>query len=337
MAAVAVVSRLFDRFWLRTLEREVRAEAGVTSPRALELAGRAALANEAAARTDRPPEPFAHPGSDAVAAELYRESIHWSLLALAEFRAESAGDAESAPGPSSELSRHFDATDRALLGRAAGGDEKVAELRGDLVASYREFAELEAGAQRRLVERLERAAAAMLEPLGTVQRRLERIWLRRVLHVVTVLVLLGAVVLVARQLLIANRRSYDLAVNATWTVSSRYPQGGCESPKQTCVGGENYFFHTLAESDPSVTFDLGKVRHISGIEIDNRLDCCGERAVPLAVAVSRDKKNWTEVARRTTEFTNWHETFATTRARYVKIHVPVPSTMLHLSRVRIYP
>jgi len=336
---VALVSRFVDWFWLRAAERRVRAEAGTVSPRALEFAGRAALANEAAARTERPPEPFGQTGSEAVASELYRESIHWSLLAHAALkRSEEEGAAEtSGADVTPSLASVLEETDKALLTRAAGGEHELAELTRALGGSYVEYAALEANAQRRLVERLERAAAALFEPLGTVQRRLERLWVRRVLHVLGVFVLIGAAVFAAQQIAYVSRRSHDLAERASWTTSSRYPQGGCESPKQTCPGGENYFFHTSQENDPWVMFDLGKVRHVSGIEIDNRLDCCAERAVPLAVAVSTDKKNWTEVARRTSEFANWRQSFDTERARYVKVYIPIPSAILHLSRVRIFP
>ncbi len=335
---VALVSRFADWFWLRAAERKVRAEAGTVSPRALELAGRAALASEAAARTERPPEPFGQTGSEAVASELYRESIHWSLLAhVALKRAGEEGEAENPNEGTPTLASLLEGTDRSLLAPAAAGEKELAELTRDLGGSYLEYAALDANAQRKLVERLERAAAALFEPLGSVQRRLERIWVRRVLHVLAVLVVLGGAVYGVQQVSYAHRRSHDLAERASFTTSSRYPQGGCESPKQTCAGGENYFFHTSQESDPWIVFDLGKVRHVSGIEIDNRLDCCSERAVPLAVAVSTDKKNWKEVARKTSEFTNWRQSFDTERARYVKIHIPLPSAILHLSRVRIFP
>ena len=312
----------------------MRADAGVVSPRALELAGRAALAQEAAARTERPPEPFSQSGSEAVAAELYRESVHWSLLAHAALKPDGAETAEdAAPALGTLLER----ADKALLARAAGGEGEVAELTRDLSRSYVEFAELDATAQRRLVERLERAAAGLFEPLGSVQRRLERIWVRRVLHVVVVLVVVGGGAFAADQYMSMNRRAHDLAARASWTTSSRYPQGGCDSPKQTCVGGENYFFHTNQENDPWVMFDLGKPRRVGGVEIDNRIDCCAERAVPLAVDVSTDKKNWHEVARHNSEFTTWRQDFDPQHARYVKIHIPSPSAILHLSRVRIYP
>jgi hypothetical protein len=327
---VAFVSRLFDWFWLRSTERAVLGEADTPSPRVHELVGRAAVAREVAARTARPREPFVHAGSDVVSAELYRESIHWALLAHAARR---GGDV-AAPADIASL---LAATDLALLEDAAGGAAGRTELELELTRSYREFAELEPSARQRLVERLERASEALLEPLATAERRLERIRARRVVHVLGALLLLGVATLGTQHLLLVQARVRDLALGASFTTSSRYAVGGCQSPKQVCGGGEHYFFHTNQEDDPSVTFDLGKERRISGVEIDNRLDCCTERAVPLAVAVSSDRKTWREVARTTKDFATWRESFDAVRARYVKVHVPAPNSILHLSRVRIFP
>ena len=334
---VAVASRIIDWFWLRADERAARAESGPPSPRALELIGRAAVANEVAARTERPPEPFAHGGSDAVAAELYRQASHWALLAHAELRAARTGEGVEAPDAEPAAADLLERVERPVVVLAAGGDEHVERLRADLRRSYREFAELEPGAQRELVERLERASKRLFEPLGSLHAQLERIWVRRVLHVAGCGLLALALFFAVRQIQRTQERGHDLAPRATWTTSSRYPQGGCESPHQDCAGGENYFFHTGQESDPWIIFDLGKERRISTVEIDNRLDCCPERANPLAIDVSTDKKHWHEVARHTTEFTTLRESFDSVRARYVKIHIPLPSAILHLSRVRIYP
>jgi N-acetylgalactosamine 4-sulfate 6-O-sulfotransferase len=336
---VAVASRFIEWFWLRAAERAARTELGTPSPRALELIGRAALASEVAARTERPPEPFAHAGSEAIAAELYREAAHWALLAHAELKGARAGESDDAGASAADTSVDvlFDRADQALLARAAGGEEERDRLRADLRGSYREFAELEPSARRGLVERLERAFQALFEPLGTLQRKLERIWVRRVLHVLGVLVCAGLVLVSVRQLMRIQQRQHDYAVGAPWTVSSRYPQGGCESPRQDCGGGENYFFHTSQEQDPWVMFDLGRERRISMVEIDNRLDCCTERTTPVAIDVSTDKKKWREVARHTGDFTTLRESFDSVRARYVKIHIPAPNSILHLSHVRIFP
>lgn len=339
---VAVGSRFLDWFWLRAAEQSARSESGPATSRVVELVGRAALASEVAARTERPPEPFAHAGSDAVAAELYRQAIHWALLAHAELRgaraeADDAASGEGAESSAVDVAALLERIPPPLLARVAPGDGALAQLRTDLSGSYREFGELEPSAQRKLVERLEGASQVLLEPLGMLERKLERIWVRRVVHVFGVLLLVFGVVFGVRQFARMQQRGHDLAAHASWTTSSRYPQGGCDSPKQECAGGENYFFHTQQEADPWVMFDLGKERRISTLEIDNRLDCCTERANPLVIEVSPDKKRWREVARHTGEFTTTRETFDSTRARYVRLRIAAPSAILHLSRVRIYP
>lgn len=331
---VAVASRFFDWFWLRSAERTAREQGGKPSGRALELVGRAALAVEAAQRTERPAEPFLRAGSEAIAAELYRQAIHWALLAHAE-GGSSAADAS--PAPDTSLPGVLERSDKALLVRAAGSDAELEAVRPRLLESYREFAEIDPGARRSLVADLGRLANGLIEPLASVQQRLERIWVRRVVHLLAVLVVLLAVAVGFRQLSLAREVQGDLAQRATWTTSSLYPTGGCKSPQQRCEGGENYFFHTMQESNPWVMFDLGKEKRISAVRVENRLDCCGERAKPLVIEVSSDAKAWKEVARQTEEFTSVRKGFASTRARYVRLRVVNPTAILHLSRVRIFP
>jgi hypothetical protein len=330
---VAVVSRVLDWFWLVSAERAIRAPSGAPSARALELSARASLAHEAAQRTLRPAEPFAQPGAEALACELYREAIHAALVAHLELRTAGAG---AAPVP--DLASTLAQLDGALLERLPGRGAELTELRAELVpGSYLAFAELSAADQKRLAGRLESLCEVLLEPLSGLQRNLQRIWVRRVLHVAVVLGLLASVVWGVTATLRWRADKTDLAARAAWTVSSNYAVGGCTSPQQRCVGGENYFFHTGQEPDPWIRFDLGKERRVSGISVENRRDCCPERADPLAVAVSVDGKKWTEVTRRTGSFTEWTEHFPSTKVRYVKLHVPAPRAILHLSRVRIFP
>ena len=339
--AVAV-SRFLDWFWLRSAARAVRG-GGAPSPRLLELAGRAALACEAAVRIERPAEPFAHAGNDAVAAELYRQAVHWALLAHEEL----ASPPAPSPDPPADVKDATEAAglalllergDRALLLRAAGGEARLAAFEKELGrTSYREFAELSPDAQRALVERLAVFAQELVDPLASLERQLERIWVRRALHVLGAVLLLAGLVFGVRQVMRHFERQHDLAVNAKWTASTLYDAGGCPSPAQQCPGGENYFFHTSQQDDPSVTFDLGGDHRVAAVEVDNRLDCCAERADPLAVAVSADGRRWKEVARHDGEFNTLRVEFGSVRARYVRLHVPKTDAVLHLSRVRIFP
>jgi len=291
-------------------------------------------------RTARPAEPFAHPGAAALACELYRQAVHWALLAHVESTggatAPAAPDAESAAARQ-DVPALLARVEPALLARAADGEEELAALRPRLGESYREFAELSASEQKKLAERLEPFSQRLLQPLSGVVEQLERIWVRRVLRVGAVLaVVLGAVYAQHRYSEYSDRKN-DLARNAPWTTSTLYPVGGCPSPKQHCEGGENYFFHTAQENDPWIIFDLGKDRRFSRIEVDNRLDCCLERAKNLVIEVSSDKRHWTEVARSKEQFMTLRKSFPRVKARYVKLHVPVPDGILHLSEVRILP
>jgi hypothetical protein len=70
--------------------------------------------------------------------------------------------------------------------------------------------------------------------------------------------------------------------------------------------------------------------------VENRLDCCGERARPLVIEISSDRKKWTQVVRHDDFFTTWRASFPRVRARFVRVRVP-GSGILHLSRVRILP
>jgi hypothetical protein len=99
-----------------------------------------------------------------------------------------------------------------------------------------------------------------------------------------------------------------------------------------------YFFHTQAESAPSLTVDLGRERSVSAVELRNRLDCCEERARAAKVELSRDGKVFHVVAKRdehASPFLEWKARFRAAHARYVRI-VGTPNELFHLSDVRIY-
>lgn len=321
-----------DWFWLASAERAVRAPDSGPSARVLELSAHASLAFEVAQRTARPTEPFAVEGADALACELFREAIHAALVAHAE------RGATSPEAALSDLATVLERVDATLLSRIPGAEAELTALRSELATgSFLGFAALPKAEQKKLALRLEALGERLLAPLAGLRQGLERIWARRVLHVSALLALLGALAFGVHAFGEWRAQRGDLAARATWVASSDFGVGGCKSPKQHCEAGQNYFFHTAQEADPALTFDLGKVRQVSGVEIENRLDCCQERADPLVVEVSTNGARWKEVARHTGTFTTWRAPFSTARARYVKIHVPVPSGVLHLSRVRIIP
>jgi hypothetical protein len=111
---------------------------------------------------------------------------------------------------------------------------------------------------------------------------------------------------------------------------------GCVSPAQQCAQSPNFFFHTTEEANPWLEFDLGATRSISRVRIENRRDCCSDRAVPLTVEVSTDGKNWKTVARQAEDFTSWSVSFGSVEARWVRLQTH-RQTYLHLAEVRIWP
>jgi len=264
-----------------------------------------------------------------VACELYRQSIHWALLA---HRALARDENE----PSEPVFELFDAVDSTLLARAAGGGERLLVLRSQLMErSFVDFAELSDKRQRELAESARDFSRGLLDALEPARKSAERVWFRRALLVVGGLLALLVAILVARAVGALLEARHDLAANARWSTSSRFWIGGCASPRQDCAESPHYFFHTVEENDPWIVFDLGRVRQTTSVVVKNRTDCCAERAVPLVIELSTDAQHWTVVASRTTTFDVWRASYAKTRARYVKLHLPRPDGILHLKSVRV--
>ena len=130
------------------------------------------------------------------------------------------------------------------------------------------------------------------------------------------------------------RRASNLLENSPWRASSALLQckplaeGGC-GPQRSDV-----FFHTLQEVHPWIEFGLGKKVTLRELQVDNA-SSYGERAVPLVVEVSDDRKTWREVSRRKTGFRTWHTYIAPVSARYLRLSVP-RETFLHLKRVQAW-
>jgi hypothetical protein len=130
-------------------------------------------------------------------------------------------------------------------------------------------------------------------------------------------------------------RKFDLSRGKPWQASSM-AQYVCVSPERACLQRAWYFFHTYEDASPWLKLDLGQVGPIGALRVDNRRDCCGERALPLVFEVSSDGVKWQEVVRRVTPFTTWRASFPKTQARYVRFRVARKS-FLHLYDVRILP
>jgi hypothetical protein len=300
-----------------------------------ELARRAELARELAERARRPAEPLVNGDGDGVACDLYAQAVYWALSA----HTFAATDPASVPleAGALELPRLWQRANPELLFHAASDAEGLERIRSALWnKSFADFAELERSRQVELAGRLAAFVEKLLDPLRADGKRLARIWTVRLVRLGGLALVLFAVAMVVRLILEWNDERRDFAPRATWTLSSDANAGGCRSPAQACPEGPSFFFHTGLENDPSITFDLGREKGLSRVIVENRLDCCGERASPLVVEVSSDRKKWRQVARREGYFTTWRAKFPRLRARFVKIRVP-GNSILHLSRVRILP
>ena len=73
---------------------------------------------------------------------------------------------------------------------------------------------------------------------------------------------------------------------------------------------------------------------VRGVKLENRANCCQERAIPVVVEVSVDGETWTQVARRDEPFTTWKPSFPEVATRYVRLRVP-RRTAFHLRDFQI--
>jgi hypothetical protein len=334
-----ILSRILDWFWLSSAERALRDQRTPLNERAGMFALRGRLARVIGRQALRPPEPYAEGKPDAVACELFRQSIHWSLLSYRELTSSRDGNAlgPAERGTQSSglgLRAIWDETDPQRLAAAAGGPELAAQLAREIVdRSFEDFAELEEPQQTDLAQRLDDFSGALLEPLIDKTQGMRRLWTTRFTRIG------AACLLIALALVVVNARLEDwrdLARNRPWKASSAFEKDGCKSPAQICDEGPNFFFHTNNDDSPSIEFDLGRATEISGVIVENRLDCCQERAVPLVVEVSERPDEWRRVARRTAQFDTWRARFKRTHARWVRLRAQ-KKTYLHLARVRILP
>ena len=294
----------------------------------------ARLAAELAAQALEPAEAFLSGSAEGLACELYRESIYWSLRSLETKRL--------APGESSraavvatplELERLW----RTLDSSAPGAVDPALRDRakGYLLQTFVDFAELPRDEQSRTARELGRVADALLAVTESTRQQIDAVWLQRTLRVgALLLVVAGAVV----ALLFAKSRreeASDLAAGRAWRTSSTYGGTACRSPAQTCSESPDYFFHTEEQDKPWVEIDLGAPALVSSIRIDNRKDCCPDRALPLLIELGTDQEQFKQVDRRDEVFESWRSEFEPTTARYVRVRA-ARRTLLHLARVRVF-
>jgi hypothetical protein len=324
-----VPARVFNWFWRGRTIAELAQQSVPVPPHSRELHRRARVTADIARLALEPPSPLRHGSGDAVACELYRQSVFWMLAALSTANGDSpAVHAETLPA----LWRRCD---RALLLEASADPDALSEVEAALLStSFVDFAELDAERQRSLAWALRRFVDALLTAIDRRQALLDRYRLQRLVRVSAVVFL---VLLLAPGLVLYRtwqEKRDDLARNRPWKASSEQPHA-CDSPAQSCPQTPGFFFHTADEENPWLMIDLGGKYPVKRVQVVNRTDCCPERVAPLAIEVSTDKKNWKIVAQRKDSFSTWDATFPSAQARHVRIRA-LRRTMLHLSSVKVF-
>ena len=317
--------RVCEWFWRGAALAETRRALPEPSERSVELARRARHSADIARSILLPAQPLDDASIRAAASELYRESAYWALCSSSADSSEIAGTVydESV----------WEGLDLPLLARAVHASERIEPLRALLRAgSFVYFAELPRAERVSACLELQELAQLLCERLDARAHALRARYLERSfrLGLLALLVLAGVVGA------LCLRDAHELAAGKPWTVSSSLGGAGCVSPAQHCAQSPSFFFHTTEEANPWVEFDLGATKSISRVRIENRQDCCSDRAVPLTVEVSTDHKNWKTVARQAEDFTSWSVSFGSVEGRWVRLSTH-KHTFLHLAEVRIWP
>ncbi|MDQ2643729.1 MAG: discoidin domain-containing protein [Myxococcota bacterium] len=227
-----------------------------------------------------------------------------------------------------------------LYAQAAHWLERVGQLDAPSEALARAFAEPFHERAERPPEELERLAR---DSQRWLRARLERAHDRlsavselrtlRAFRLYPALALLLGLLVGTAVLVVRAARGPDLAAFKPWRASSALFE--CNPAARQCGGANTgIFFHTRDEQEPWLEIDLQSIQRIGRVEVQNRRDGGGERAVPLIIEVSTDGKSYRKVAERTQLFDAWVATFEPTEARFVRLRVP-RKTILHLERVSV--
>lgn len=267
-------------------------------------------------------------GSTNASISLYREALYWALRAR---------DPESAVTELPTLEALFRTLPRRMLADLAGGSVALLALDDALVRdSFAATARLAPDARLRVAEAAKAFAHAAFDAAERSGNRLERLRAQRVRRPFAlsfvVMCLLGVAVFFVRRAtappLISDHRPY--------MVSSQLPPYP-KTRRLTPELHDGWIFHTLEEREPWFRVDLGRVRTITSIEIENRNEsCCKERAIPLVVEVSNDGRRYRTVATQREVFDTWAPEFSGVTGRFVRLRVQGRSTMFHLAGVEIF-
>lgn len=267
-----------------------------------------------------------------IACDLYRQSLYWSLRAAHSRTAVAETQSTEVP----RMEALWDQCDPDLFARVEPNGERLEALRVAAHQSFQEFAEMPPEKQRDTARQLGGFSRRLATHLEAPYVAVDRLKLQRAVRsgVAMLLVALGVGLFAGRLTAGNSLEARDIASGKPWRASSRYHDAGCLSPQQTCPQSPYFFFHTNAQANPWLEIDLMSVQSFSAVYIKNRADCCAERAVPLVVEASSNRRNWTELARRVEPFTEWQADFPEHTARWVRVRA-LRRTMLHFDRVYV--
>jgi hypothetical protein len=269
-------------------------------------------------------EPVSAATGQALAADLYRQSLLWSLSARA-------------PGamPTPALAELWEATranELLALPQEPGDRRRVLDALTN--ADFRAFADLDESERQRLASQLRTLAQTALELGRPGDRTLRKLLFQRFVRSLLALLLLAAFIALAVVAADYLGREPNLAAGKPWRASSSWAQ--CTPEIKTCGPlRTKIFFHTREDATPWVEFDLLAPTTFSEVFVRNRTDAVPDRAIPLVIEVSDDAKSWRTVSRRDDTFRTWTADFAPVTARYVRLRVDRRS-YLHLEVVEIH-
>jgi hypothetical protein len=284
---------------------------------------RARLAYELAERALDPIEPLRAGSSAVLAAELFGQSAYWAVCAVDQ-------TARAIP-PSQVWSSEIESE----LARSLADRESL-HAAGRLLpeASFVSLAELSGEEQLQSALGARLLASVALDRAEQPRRRVATLRWQRFLRLGVCALVLLAVVAVSVRGVRDLRLGPDLAAGKPWKTSSTWRR--CDPVAGRCGSVRTrIFFHTKEDASPWIEYDLGAPGDFSRVVVRNRTDSAPDRAIPLLIEVSDDKKVYREVARRTTAFRVWRAEFPRQRARHVRLRVPRRS-WLHLEGVSIY-
>jgi hypothetical protein len=278
-----------------------------------QMLARAKLFAELARRTQSPFD--ALPGSDASAAlvVLWEEAAFWALSAL------------GAPStPPRDLVTALESAPREVVVQAAGGAEWLPVVEQALAVDPRNFETLPVPARdRRQIQTLAQFVRSLISHLETpVRERRKRQWGGAAKWMTIVVAAFSVIIGVALSWhnFLPNR-----VRGAKRTLSSEL------RPCRTTEDCGNALFHTEEEDQPWVKYDFGRPIDLHSIDVENRTDCCYDRAVPLIVETSLDGESWSEQARADRAFGSWSSPLRG-RAQFLRLRTD-HKTYLHLGAI----